>query len=81
MGDWGTQFGMLIEYMKETYPDFQDEQFVQSCLSPEIVSLHTLCWKDHLPEVRDLQEFYKVFSFLLRCNFDQNLSNQTSWLR
>merc|ERR1719171_2058070 len=23
VGDWGTQFGMLIEYMKEKYPDFQ----------------------------------------------------------
>lgn len=23
VGDWGTQFGMLIEYMKETYPDFE----------------------------------------------------------
>ena len=22
VGDWGTQFGMLIEYIKETYPDF-----------------------------------------------------------
>lgn len=38
VGDWGTQFGMLIEYMKETYPDFQNE----------------------LPEVSDLQEFYKA---------------------
>ena len=24
VGDWGTQFGMLIEYMKEAYPNFQD---------------------------------------------------------
>lgn len=23
VGDWGTQFGMLIEFMKEKYPDFQ----------------------------------------------------------
>ncbi|CAJ1371983.1 unnamed protein product [Effrenium voratum] len=38
VGDWGTQFGMLIEYMKETYPNFQDQ----------------------LPEVHDLQEFYKA---------------------
>ena len=22
MGDWGTQFGMLINYLKEEYPDF-----------------------------------------------------------
>lgn len=22
VGDWGTQFGMLIEYMKEQYPNF-----------------------------------------------------------
>jgi len=38
VGDWGTQFGMLIEYMKEAYPNFQEE----------------------LPEVSDLQEFYKA---------------------
>jgi len=25
VGDWGTQFGMLIEYMKEKYPNFQNE--------------------------------------------------------
>jgi len=25
VGDWGTQFGMLIEYMKEAYPNFQQE--------------------------------------------------------
>lgn len=23
VGDWGTQFGMLIEHMRQTYPDFQ----------------------------------------------------------
>lgn len=22
MGDWGTQFGMLITYLKDEYPDF-----------------------------------------------------------
>jgi arginyl-tRNA synthetase len=22
VGDWGTQFGMLIKYLKEEYPDF-----------------------------------------------------------
>jgi len=38
VGDWGTQFGMLIEYMKETFPNFQEQ----------------------LPEVHDLQEFYKA---------------------
>ena len=24
LGDWGTQFGMLIAYMEETYPDYQN---------------------------------------------------------
>eukprot|EP00934_Nitzschia_sp_Nitz4_P005103 Nitzschia sp. Nitz4//scaffold16_size188269//40310//42757//NITZ4_001779-RA/size188269-processed-gene-0.6-mRNA-1//1//CDS//3329538481//5093//frame0 len=24
VGDWGTQFGMLIQYLKEEYPDFAD---------------------------------------------------------
>jgi len=24
VGDWGTQFGMLIQYLKEEYPDFQN---------------------------------------------------------
>jgi len=38
VGDWGTQFGMLIEYMKEAYPNFQEQ----------------------LPDVSDLQEFYKA---------------------
>mmetsp|Transcript_58950 Transcript_58950/g.105906 ORF Transcript_58950/g.105906 Transcript_58950/m.105906 type:complete len:586 (-) Transcript_58950:89-1846(-) len=38
VGDWGTQFGMLIEYMKEAYPNFQEE----------------------LPDISDLQEFYKA---------------------
>lgn len=38
VGDWGTQFGMLIEYMKEAFPDFQQK----------------------LPDVSDLQEFYKA---------------------
>jgi len=38
VGDWGTQFGMLIEYMKEAFPDFEKE----------------------MPNVNDLQEFYKA---------------------
>ncbi|XP_665270.1 RIKEN cDNA 2610011N19 gene [Cryptosporidium hominis TU502] len=37
VGDWGTQFGMLIEYLKEEYPTFVE----------------------NLPEISDLQEFYK----------------------
>ena len=24
-GDWGTQFGMLIAYMKETFPDYENQ--------------------------------------------------------
>ncbi len=23
VGDWGTQFGMLIAYLKQNYPDYQ----------------------------------------------------------
>jgi len=38
VGDWGTQFGMLIEYMREKYPNFEKQ----------------------LPDVSDLQEFYKA---------------------
>ena len=34
VGDWGTQFGMLIEYMKERYPDFLENP-------PEISDLQT----------------------------------------
>lgn len=34
IGDWGTQFGMLIAYMKETFPDYQTKQ-------PEISDLDT----------------------------------------
>ena len=25
VGDWGTQFGMLIAYMKETFPDYENQ--------------------------------------------------------
>lgn len=25
VGDWGTQFGMLINYMKQTYPNFLED--------------------------------------------------------
>ena len=32
VGDWGTQFGMLIAHMKETYPDFRDR-------TPEVAEL------------------------------------------
>jgi len=32
LGDWGTQFGMLIEYIKEEYPDFLEK-------TPEISDL------------------------------------------
>jgi len=38
VGDWGTQFGMLIEYMKEKFPNFMTQ----------------------LPDISDLQEFYKA---------------------
>eukprot|EP00397_Hematodinium_sp_SG-2012_P020051 GEMP01020636.1.p1 GENE.GEMP01020636.1~~GEMP01020636.1.p1 ORF type:complete len:580 (+),score=111.94 GEMP01020636.1:93-1832(+) len=34
VGDWGTQFGMLIEYMREAYPDFHKNQ-------PDISDLQT----------------------------------------
>ncbi|OII78294.1 arginyl-tRNA synthetase family protein [Cryptosporidium andersoni] len=37
VGDWGTQFGMLIEYLKEQYPDYTA----------------------NIPEISDLQEFYR----------------------
>lgn len=26
VGDWGTQFGMLIAYMKLTFPDYQTKE-------------------------------------------------------
>lgn len=32
LGDWGTQFGMLIAYMKETFPDYEEK-------TPEIKDL------------------------------------------
>jgi arginyl-tRNA synthetase len=32
VGDWGTQFGMLIEYIKELYPDFLTERPIVSDL-------------------------------------------------
>ena len=26
VGDWGTQFGMLIAYMKQTFPDYETKE-------------------------------------------------------
>lgn len=26
VGDWGTQFGMLIAYMKEVFPDYETKE-------------------------------------------------------
>lgn len=26
VGDWGTQFGMLIAYMKEKFPDYETKE-------------------------------------------------------
>lgn len=34
VGDWGTQFGMLIQYANEEYPDFMKEM-------PDIKDLET----------------------------------------
>lgn len=34
MGDWGTQFGMLIAYMRECFPDYETKK-------PEIKDLDT----------------------------------------
>lgn len=33
MGDWGTQFGMLIAYMKIKYPKFLEEEIELSDLT------------------------------------------------
>ncbi len=26
LGDWGTQFGMLIHYIRETYPNYKETE-------------------------------------------------------
>ena len=45
---------MLIEYMKEAYPNFQDRR--GNFYDPK----SSFC-EEQLPEVHDLQEFYKAY--------------------
>eukprot|EP00927_Polykrikos_kofoidii_P025871 TRINITY_DN2317_c0_g1_i6.p1 TRINITY_DN2317_c0_g1~~TRINITY_DN2317_c0_g1_i6.p1 ORF type:complete len:586 (+),score=117.18 TRINITY_DN2317_c0_g1_i6:74-1831(+) len=51
VGDWGTQFGMLIEYMKEVYPNFQDS-------TPEVRDLQEF-YKASKKRFDDDEEFKK----------------------
>ena len=53
VGDWGTQFGMLIAYMKETFPDYEnqlpdikdlDGYYKAACVQSALIfTLMTLC--------------------------------------
>eukprot|EP00956_Cyclotella_meneghiniana_P024215 scaffold48316_cov72-Cyclotella_meneghiniana.AAC.5 len=52
VGDWGTQFGMLIQYLKEEYPDFTDD-------IPNITDL-TEFYKNAKKRFDDSPEFKKV---------------------
>ena len=45
---------MLIEYMKEAYPNFQVGVQLRAGKN-----IHSNGWQEQLPEVHDLQEFYK----------------------
>ena len=53
VGDWGTQFGMLIQYLKEEYPDFQDGNI------PNITDL-TVFYKNAKSRFDESPEFKKV---------------------
>ena len=52
VGDWGTQFGMLIQYLKEEYPDFTGD-------IPNITDL-TEFYKNAKKRFDDSPEFKKV---------------------
>ena len=52
VGDWGTQFGMLIQYLKEEYPDFTDDV-------PNITDL-TAFYKNAKQRFDESPEFKKI---------------------
>lgn len=52
VGDWGTQFGMLIQYLKEEYPNFQGDV-------PNITDL-TVFYKNAKQRFDDSPEFKKI---------------------
>jgi len=52
VGDWGTQFGMLIQYLKEEYPDFHDDV-------PNITDL-TAFYKNAKGRFDESPEFKKI---------------------
>lgn len=52
VGDWGTQFGMLINYMKEAYPNFLQDP-------PNITDLTTF-YKAAKKRFDDSEEFKEV---------------------
>lgn len=52
VGDWGTQFGMLIAYMKETFPDYETKL-------PDIKDLDTY-YKDARKKFDTDQVFKKL---------------------
>ena len=52
VGDWGTQFGMLIQYLKEEYPDFTDDV-------PNITDL-TAFYKNAKMRFDESPEFKKI---------------------
>ena len=50
VGDWGTQFGMLIQYLKEEYPDFHAAGGGDSASENN---------NNNMPNITDLTVFYK----------------------
>lgn len=52
VGDWGTQFGMLIQYLKEEYPNFHDD-------TPNITDL-TAFYKNAKSRFDESAEFKKI---------------------
>lgn len=52
VGDWGTQFGMLIQYLKEEYPNFHEDV-------PNITDL-TAFYKNAKSRFDDSAEFKKI---------------------
>ncbi|KAL3822104.1 hypothetical protein ACHAXA_011882 [Cyclostephanos tholiformis] len=63
VGDWGTQFGMLIQYLKEEYPDFSydgnDDGGTGSSAMPNITDL-TVFYKNAKSRFDESPEFKRV---------------------
>ena len=57
VGDWGTQFGMLIQYLKEEYPSVVDSS--KDTATDSATTTKSNATTNDLPNITDLTQFYK----------------------